>query len=86
MNKIKLYRKILITQLGILATLVLHYFTTAQRGYKAIGGEFLTIPLLYVLYKAGQLIKARAIETKEHFKAKEVKTEWQQEGFRDYAK
>lgn len=84
--KIKTYRKILIIQLGILATLILHYFVTDARGYKAIGGEFLLLPLLYILYKGFKLFELRVIETREHFKEKEVVQGWKQEGLRDYAK
>ena len=75
MKKIRLYKKILKVQ-----------FVTGQRGYKAIGGEFLVIPLLYILHKGYKLLEARVIETKEHFKEKEKKEEWSREGIRDYAK
>ena len=86
MKKIKLYRKILLIQLGVLATLILHYLATRNRGYKAIGGEFLLIPLLYALNTIGQAFRDRVIETNEHFKKKEVVEGWKQEGMRDYAK
>ncbi|OLS02441.1 hypothetical protein [Tissierella creatinophila] len=60
MKKINLYKKILLIELSILATLILHYFTTQNRGYKAIGGEFLLIPLVYILCSiVGQVVSFR---------------------------
>lgn len=48
--RMKTWRIILLIELGILATWILHHFVTSNRGYKAIGGEFLLIPLVYVVY------------------------------------
>lgn len=66
--KVKLYRKIIIIQIGILATLTTHYFMTQSRGYKAIGGEFLLIPLFYIVYIS---VAKRWKETNEYFERKE---------------
>lgn len=33
--------------LGTLVTLVAHNYSALQRGYRAIGGEFLLVPLLF---------------------------------------
>lgn len=68
MSKERLYKRILLIELSILLTLVLHYFVTGQRGYKAIGGEFLVIPLLYILYKGFKFLEARVIETRDYAK------------------
>lgn len=69
--KIKLYRKILLIQLGVLVTLIINYFATHQRGYKAIGGEFLFLPLSYIFYKSISYIVYRWKETNEYFERKE---------------
>ena len=71
MKKIKLYRKILLVEIGILATLTLHYFVTQQRGYKAVGGEFLLIPLCCIIYIFYSSITQRWKETNEYFARKE---------------
>lgn len=39
----------LIGSVGIFFTYHAHIYATAQRGYKAFGGEFLILPLLIVL-------------------------------------
>lgn len=78
MRKERLYKRILLIQLSILATLILHYFVTGQRGYRAIGGEFLTIPLLYILYKGAQAFSIRVKETNDHFNKKEEVEKWEE--------
>lgn len=84
-KKLKIYKRILLFQVGILATIIIHYFVTQNRGYKAIGGEFLLIPLLYVLHLVGQAINKRWSETNEYFKQKQQASAWKEEGLRDYA-
>ena len=86
MKKIKLYRRILLIELGILSTLILHYFVTQFRGYKAIGGEFLLIPLAIVMYAIGQAVSGRWKATNEHFNRKQQATKWKEEGRQDYAR
>lgn len=76
--KMKIYKKILLIELSILATLILHYFVTDARGYKAIGGEFLLIPLLYVIHKGVQAFSARVKETNDHFRRKEETSKWEE--------
>lgn len=85
MKKIKLYRRILLIELGILATLILHYFVTQSRGYKAIGGEFLLIPLVVILYGTGKAVKLRIDQTNEYFRKKEA-IEVYEENRKFYAK
>ena len=82
----KTYRMILKIQAGILSTLVLHKLATVQRGYNAIGGEFLAIPLLFIIYRIGQALKERWEITNEHFKKKEEVKVWKEEGRQNYAK
>lgn len=86
MKRIRFYRKIILFEIGVLVTLILHYFVTDARGYKAIGGEFLLVPLIVVAYHSLKAIKSRWKETEEYFKRKEELQLWKSEGRKDYAK
>ena len=85
MKKIKLYRKIILIQAGVLATQLLHIKVTNLRGYKAIGGEVLVVPLVAAMYVMGQAISDRWEATNKHFKQKEQLKVWKEESRRDYA-
>lgn len=73
MKKLKLYRKILLIEFGVLATMTTHLLVTNQRGYKAVGGEFLIVPLIFIIYKIIQTLRTRWKVTEEYFKRIEHK-------------
>lgn len=63
---------------SILAPLA-HEIATSQRGYGAIGGEFLIIPLILIAALAVEQVKEAIGEAKEVFKEEEVR-EWEEKG------
>ena len=86
MRKEKLYKKITLLLAGVLVTELVHLQVTSLRGYKAIGGEFLLVPLAIVMYAIGQAVSDRWKATNEHFNRKQQATRWKEEGRQYYAK
>lgn len=86
MRKEKLYKKITLLLAGVLVTELVHLQVTSLRGYKAIGGEFLLIPLAIAIYVIGQAVSDRWKATNEHFRKKGQATKWKEEGRQDYAR
>lgn len=78
MKKEKLYKKIIFILSSILITLIIHNLVTRTRGYSAIGGEFLVIPLLLIINQGVILIKERWKETNEYFERKESAVEYKE--------
>lgn len=65
--------------IGSILTPLAHKLATVQRGYGAIGGEFLIIPLILIAALAVEQVKEAIEEAKEVFKEEEVK-EWEEKG------
>ena len=65
------YKKIIALLAGVLVTELVHIRLTTLRGYKAIGGEFLLIPISIAIYYFYWLVRARWEETEEYFKGKD---------------
>jgi len=63
---------------GALLTPLAHKLATAERGYRAFGGEILTIPLLLILVLAADQIGEIAKEISEIF-SEEEEEEWTEE-------
>lgn len=62
--------------LGAILTPKAHEIATAQRGYFAIGGEILIIPLLLLMTMIGIQIKERIDETNRVFEEREERKRW----------
>lgn len=87
MRKEKLYKRIIFILSSILATLIIHNLVTGSRGYSAIGGEFLVVPLLLIVNQGVILIKERWKETNEYFERKESTVGYRNtiiENFKEY--
>lgn len=63
--------------IGSILTPLAHKLATAQRGYGAIGGEFLIIPLLMIIALAMDQVKEVISDVKEVFEDEEVEG-WKQ--------
>lgn len=61
--------------IGAILTPIGHKIATADRGYRAIGGEILIIPLLMIIVLIADQVKERIKETNDYFKEREEK-EW----------
>lgn len=59
--------------LGAILTPIGHKIATADRGYWAIGGEILIIPLLMIIVLAADQVRERIQETNEVFREREEK-------------
>lgn len=63
--------------IGLILTPFAHKAATAQRGYFAVGGEILIIPLLMILVLAADQVKEIINEINEVFREREER-EWKQ--------
>lgn len=57
--------------LGAILTPIAHKMVTVQRGYRAVGGEFLLIPLFMLIVLAKDQVKYGIEEFKEIFEEEE---------------
>lgn len=64
--------------IGAILTPIAHNAATAQRGYGAIGGEFLIVPLLMIMLLAIDEAKEAIVDMKEIF-SEEEEEEWTEE-------
>lgn len=75
----RLVKYFLLAIIGSILTPLAHEIATSQRGYGAIGGEFLIIPLILIAALAVEQVKEAIGEAKEVFKEEEVR-EWEEKG------
>lgn len=62
---------LIVAIIGVILTPIAHKVATAQRGYWAIGGEILIVPLFMLIVLAGDQVEEAITEFKEIFRAED---------------